>query len=785
MHKLAVILSSQSVPTGTMAGLNLRGKEWIFALVILALISPLSSAVPSGLTYVEATWAFENADDSKVIALNQNETVLAGSNNNFVTLFNASSLEVIKKFTFDRDITALEFSPDGSALAVSKGSNTQSKESLRIINVSDLTLLEVNALADDKAKDIAWNVNGTELAAPGENGDVVLLKRSDLKARITLGSVHNSDVNCIDFSSNGQFIVTGDESGRYQLWTSGGQKYGEYRTLGEEVIDCKFSPDGSIVYLLGSQGLLEVRDLDGALEIKATYPGGKQLLHSSNGEKVHLSIVKTNFRGLYTLQAQDLSLALTTTFFHMVEDVVIIEDDNGKLDRIFIATNTAQIAIYRRDILPNGFGHAGADFDGDLVPDFVDEDDDGDGLIDEWDNTLNCDAPENVQCSRYPDLNKIRRINLEFDDFLTIYDRITLPPEASSHIRNMSRISNSDDHKLSENEVELFSDAICSNMDKDEIIEQWRDSISLSSGAIGDGTVHCKIESGMKLIREDDYLTQIYLTIRTTFIFESAWEYPLIINLDEQPEPTDGSIAWLAPSHPMGVYVLSPDGIPTSMPLWWNNGEEIVDLTLEKVEMNDPTGAQIIIDWAVHPLALSLYLVVCLGLVLLWIRRDNLIEMDLNEEDEEDEEDEEESEEFEEHDTEEVIGTPIKRTPPKRIPITGSRIVEKTVSKTRRVSSTPSNKEGPIMKTKRRKLVMDEPVVVITKRKVVPMGTEEAVKEKKIKTRMVKKPEPIIVPQKKKKRRKPVRRKKTNSTKKIDENALQSDLMSGFLAEEE
>ena len=109
MYKLAVILSSQSVPTGTMGGLNLRGKEWIFALVILALISPLSSAVPSGLTYVEATWAFENADDSKVIALNQNETVLAGSNNNFVTLFNASSLEVIKKFTFDRDITALEF----------------------------------------------------------------------------------------------------------------------------------------------------------------------------------------------------------------------------------------------------------------------------------------------------------------------------------------------------------------------------------------------------------------------------------------------------------------------------------------------------------------------------------------------------------------------------------------------------------------------------------------------------------------------------------------------------
>ncbi|HIL65180.1 MAG TPA: hypothetical protein EYG33_03330, partial [Candidatus Poseidoniales archaeon] len=382
MHKLAVILSSQSGSTRNTAGLTMMGKKWIFALISLVLISPISSAIPSGLTYMDATWAFENADDSKLLSLNENNTILAGTNNNFVTLFNASDLTVIDRFTFDRDITALEFSPDGTSLAVSKGSTTQSKESLRIIDVINLTLLDINTLADDKAKDIAWNWNGTEIAAPGLNGDVVIFNKSDLKARITLGSVHNSDVNCIDFSNNGQFIITGDRTGRYQFWTAGGQKHGSYRSFGEELLDCTFSPDGSTVYLLGSEGRFESRDLDGALINEKSFPGGKQILQSLNGEKLHLSIVKDSFRGLYTLEEVDLSIALTTTFFHLVEDMAIIEDENGKLESIFISTNTAQIAIYRRDILPYGFGHAGSDFDGDLVPDFVDEDDDGDGLID-------------------------------------------------------------------------------------------------------------------------------------------------------------------------------------------------------------------------------------------------------------------------------------------------------------------------------------------------------------------------------------------------------------------
>ena len=41
-----------------------------------------------------------------------------------------------------------------------------------------------------------------------------------------------------------------------------------------------------------------------------------------------------------------------------------------------------------------GYGLAGADLDGDNVPDNIDPDDDGDGIIDDWDDDFGCDAPE-------------------------------------------------------------------------------------------------------------------------------------------------------------------------------------------------------------------------------------------------------------------------------------------------------------------------------------------------------------------------------------------------------
>ena len=62
------------------------------------------------------------------------------------------------------------------------------------------------------------------------------------------------------------------------------------------------------------------------------------------------------------------------------------------------------------------------------------------------------------------------------------------------------------------------------------------------------------------MIRDGDSTTQITFAIVTTFEYDSAVTFPLQISLGEQPLPTDGSISWLAPAHPVALK-FSGDGL--------------------------------------------------------------------------------------------------------------------------------------------------------------------------------------------------------------------------------
>ena len=64
----------------------------------------------------------------------------------------------------------------------------------------------------------------------------------------------------------------------------------------------------------------------------------------------------------------------------------------------------------------------------------------------------------------------------------------------------------------------------------------------------------------MELVRDGDSTTQITISITTTFQYSTMVTLPLDIRLSEQTLPTDGSIAWLAPAHPISL-TFSGDGV--------------------------------------------------------------------------------------------------------------------------------------------------------------------------------------------------------------------------------
>jgi len=538
---------------------------------------------------------------------------------------------------------------------------------------------------------------------------------------------------------------------------------------------------------------------------------------------MHISCESSSFKGLLTYDYQDFVEIKRTTFFHQIKDIAFIDDDFGRLQSLFVAAGTGQVAVYLRESIPEGFNQPGADLDGDSIPDNLDDDDDGDGIIDQWDDDIGCDAPNGTPCSRYPELSKIRSISIDIGDSFTISDSITLPTEYSSHIRNLSRSAIAADQKISSRETELFASAMCANIDQNDIIEQWRESISISNGELGEATIDCILVSGLEMIREGDSTTQITLSIVTTFSYSSTISLPVDISITEQPMPTDGSIAWLAPAHPIAITYTGDGAISQNIPLWWNNGDATAGVTLEKYIESEPTMLENIVSWAIHPIAFLLYFGILSMTALLFIRRENAIDIELDEEYEE-ENLEEEIVEEEQIESRETI---VERTPPKRTPPSKKRTMYSTsaqspiTAKKRQVStSSDLNKYGPIMKTKRKRLASVEVQKPVVKKRRAVAPVVKSVKTRKVRKVEVETDLPEVesiteniendveepdieivevqseeqvkelieepVVKEKKKKRKPVRRKKKPSSdgKSIDEEKMQGDLVSDFLSED-
>ena len=761
----------------------------LFATILIMLLLPLVSAAPSGLTYLDSTWSSHDGEDGDLLTINSNRTILASYHGKDIILYNTSTLEQIGSFTIDEDLSAMEFNPNGTVLAINKRSNIQLKESIKLIDIEAMQVMEDSVLANDDFRDLAWSPNGQLIAAQGPEGDVEQYWYPELTLKNTLHGVHVVDITCIDYRPDGQYIVTGDESGRWAIWNLQGERQGSYRDFGEGILDCKWSPDGTDLVLIGEDGKISSRIFGGSENQNITVSGAKEIYFSKSGTRMHISVESNDFRGLLTYDYENFNEIQRTTFFHRVEDLVFIEDEYNRIQKLFVSAGTGEIAVYLRELIPPGFNEPGADLDGDYIPDNLDSDDDGDGIIDNWDDDIGCDAPEGTPCSRYPDLSKIRSIEiLVGGEVFVVRDRITLPTEDSSNIRNLSRNSIGADHILSSHEAELFGDAMCSNMDHGDVIDQWRDSISLSNGELGEATVHCTVVDGMELVRDGDSTTQITLRIVTTFTYDSRVTLPLEITLDEQPLPTDGSVAWLAPAHPISL-TFGGDKVETKeIPLWWNNGEDIASVTINQVSVKNPTVIDKAFDWAFHPIAFVLYLGMITVICLAILRRMNRIDFDLEVEEEEFEEiDDDIEDELEEEYIDEIIqedyldeeieDSVTAKTPPvsKRKMYTTSTESTQLVKK-KRVSSSDLNKDGPIMKTKRKRLVSDEeaPPVVAKKRVVAP--SEPVIRKRKVKVQQ-EEPEP----EKKKKRKSVKRKNKGKSKKKIDEDKLQENLVSDFL----
>ena len=553
---------------------------------------------------------------------------------------------------------------------------------------------------------VRWSVDGNLLAVPNSNKGVDIVRFSDMQVERTMNGEHNTRVTCISYSTTGDYMLTGDESGRVVMWDSDGNPTGKVWTMDSKIEECRFDSADERFAVLTTEGELTTWSFAGGNIGNISLNKGSSLQWSSDNSLIHVLEAGSTPR-ILTVDSTSLEKTGAIYLAHQALDFSLKENDFGTREVVYVATNTGHISVYGAKDIPEGYGGSGSDLDGDNIPDTYDQDDDGDSISDSLDN--NCQSV-NQLCSKTPEISTIRGIDITVNSTSFILrDTFTLDSETSSIMRNLSRKSLIADAQLSQLEEALFAQSICQNMNKNHFISSWKNVIQLSSGQLVDGHVECEVESGMTLVAQIDYTTRIAVTYVLVFNLSEQLSHPFEFTLKSQPTATDSSLAQHAEMHPIDVTAKSLKSSSVYWSPWWVIEGEL-PLTLEEVREEEPSFfGKIIGGFIDYPILMlpiiAFFVVAILGI----IRRKNSIDLDFDEDEDSlesgddkedieiDDENVEDLDDGIENDEEESLRRKVRRKPKQEVE------VETPVIARRKARNIPVD-DGPITKVKRRRL---------------------------------------------------------------------------------
>ena len=163
----------------------MRSRICITTVVVFVLIftMPFASSTSSGINFLDVTISDKPDSRTVSVAINQNQTIIASSYNNFIEFHNLSSLELISTFEFVREVYHIEFSPSGKHLAASLSANEAMIDSLRIIDVQNLSLLSAKGKGNNRPGNLDYSPDGSKIIAPNMNNGAQIINS------VTMGTI--------------------------------------------------------------------------------------------------------------------------------------------------------------------------------------------------------------------------------------------------------------------------------------------------------------------------------------------------------------------------------------------------------------------------------------------------------------------------------------------------------------------------------------------------------------------------------------------------------------------
>ena len=580
---------------------------FLCALLAVMTLVPLASA---GFSLRELHEPSSGADQGRSVAYDPTDRFLASSFADRLVVQRTAdrSVELARVISPSLvRITDLVFSPDGTRLYLAFANNTESRG---VTALSTSTWAEVDTIsAGSRPVTLsAARVGG----GSGAQLALVLGQSVELRALfdlqsvdVTLAGEHSAVVTCVDFTSDGERVVTGDSAGELFVWWRINGTVERSLDVGSPITGCEASPDGAEVAWSGgvSAGVV---DLEDGSTVATTALGATSRSVSWVHDGAQLAVLTTaNGSSVAFVAANTGAVLAARPIGHRVEEIAW----RAGTHEFATATYSGIVALYADGPIAHAcptVGADGPDNDEDGIPNDCDGDADGDGIPTQWDTDVAC--IQRNRCHLQPDHETIRHVLISIGvEEAVIRDTQRFNLTNSELIRILADEAVVEDGEIDDVEAGHMRDGLCGGFDPTSVSEAWRARLDIGGAVLQPRGVLCQAADQLRGRDLSDARVQaerVTLTWTIRFAFEVSPVAPYTVQVEAGAPVATGSAADAMPAFPMLVQLHVEGGTD------WVAGRELwrsdLNLSIEVAASPDETPSVIErgLSWALDRPAL-------------------------------------------------------------------------------------------------------------------------------------------------------------------------------------
>jgi len=575
------------------------GSSMLVVTLFLVSLTPCVAA-SSGLAWAGA--GHSEYGYGSAVAFSPDGEILASAHESTVMIVDTETKNTIQNFHVDFFVQSLDFSSNAQFLLIGMESVLPNTPATVVYEWVDGQYVRSMHTEDGiNVNRISIAPDDNTFATATEEGDIAEWKinngtGSNLDLVHTYDSTNSGDISCIDHSTDGAHLLSGSSDGVIVLWNRTDQSEITRWEWNHEITDCQFSNDGAIMSWIGG-GSLYLRNHDATNSYFGQYdisPNASQISFLPDDREVAIlsSDVKLpDYRRVDFVDFNTMPIQTTRTLYlgHKAVMMAIHPID----ETIAISTQSKLVPFYSSSIPTESEIPTAVDTDQDNIPDSIDSDDDGDGILDIYDNI--CVAGTN--CHLQPDQEFIRQFDISINgNSIVAIETVHLDAEQSSHLRVLAANALNNNHRVDNDEFAQMQYSICSEYDEIEIMTRWGNYLEIEGQNFFPTSVQCSIESGdLYGTMNSDRGTRVSISWFIEGSIPTSVQAPYNISiLAGMPTPT-ASIAQNVHTFPIHVEIEDVSGTRIDYEVW-NRRDADLSLLVDVPVAEEPGSIESVVD---------------------------------------------------------------------------------------------------------------------------------------------------------------------------------------------